>query len=432
MKQSHKLFGLERFLLLWSSQAVSTLGSAMTNYALIIWVYRQKGTATSITLLAFCSYLPSILFSFVAGTLADKWDKRKIMLVGDLVAALCTLGVFVLFKTNTLQIWHLYAINFLNSLMNAFQYPASNVAVSLIAPKEQYARVSGMQSFSSALVTILTPALATAVLSFAGLEAVFIIDLASFAVAFSMLLFFIRIPSVATVMNEKKESFLQDCLSGLRFIKKQKALLKIILYMALINLLAYITGYGLLPAMILARSGDNQTTLGLVSSAVGVGTLVGSILVTILKPAKNKTRVIFLSLAISFFLCDILWSFERTALLWVLSAFAGHISIPFLNAYLTTIMRTKVPIEMQGRVFSTRDTLQFFSIPVGLILGGFLADNVFEPFMMAHSPIQQMLAMLFGEGHGAGMAVIFFISGVIGCGASLLCLRDKGFLELND
>jgi MFS family permease len=433
MKHTHKFSGLKSFLILWGGQSVSALGSAMTSFALIIWSYRQQGTATSITLLSFFTYLPSILFCFVAGTLADKWNKKRIMLLSDLVAALGTVTVFTLYKMGQLQIWHLYAVNFLNSLMNAFQCPASYVAVSLLAPKEQYTRVSGLQSFSNSVVTIATPALATAVLALGGLETVLIVDLATFVVAFVSLAFFIRIPETPAPekKDEKEEGFWHGCLTGLRFLLEHRPVLHIILFFSFINLLAYITGFGILPAMILARSGDSQAALGMVSSAVGLGTLVGSALVTLMKPAKNRTRVVLISCGVSFLLCDILWALGQSVPVWVFAAFLGNLPLPFLNANLTTIMRTSVPTPLHGRVFSTRDTLQYGTIPLGLFLGGFLADHVFEPFMAGSTRLGGLLSLLVGSGRGSGMAVMFLITGVTGLAASFLSLKSKSIRSLD-
>lgn len=145
----------------------------MTSFALILWVYHQQHTATSIALLSFFTYLPSILFCFIAGTLADQWNKKKIMLVSDLFAALSTLAIAILFSTGALQVWHLYVANVVNSFMNAFQNPASYVAVGLLVPKEQYVRASGLQALSGSLIRILTPPLASAILSFGSLTTVF-------------------------------------------------------------------------------------------------------------------------------------------------------------------------------------------------------------------------------------------------------------------
>lgn len=153
---------MRQFTILWASQAVSTLGSAMTSYALILWVYGEKNTASSMALLSVFTYLPSTMFCFFAGAVADRWDKKRIMLTADFIAALGTAAIFLLYANGRLEVWHLYAVNFFISCMNAFQKPASYVAVSLLAPREQYNRVGGMQALSNAFVTILAPALATA------------------------------------------------------------------------------------------------------------------------------------------------------------------------------------------------------------------------------------------------------------------------------
>jgi len=431
MKKSNMFSGLRDFFILWSSQSVSKLGTSMTTFALIIWVYNQKGTASSITLLTICALVPSILFSFVAGTLADRWDKKRIMLLADFMAAVGTVTVLILFLTNNLQIWHLYIINFLLSFMNAFQGPASYVATTLLVPKEQYVRVSGFHALSGSIVTILAPALGSAIFAFGGLQTVLIIDLIAFAIAFTILLVFIKIPKIASAAEETKESFVKSCAAGINFLREHTTLLRIILFFAFINFIAKMGSYGILPALILGRTSGNQISLGVVEAAVGIGTLVGSVMVTLMKPAKSRTKVIFLTCGISFIFGDVFFSFGRILPIWVFSAFAGNVPLPFLSANLTAIMRTKVPIEMQGRVFSARDTIQYSTIPIGLLLGGLLADHVFEPFMAAASPIQQVLSFIFGAGKGSGIAVMFFIVGVIGCISSFMCLKNSKYKDLD-
>ncbi|MCL2002856.1 MAG: MFS transporter [Oscillospiraceae bacterium] len=431
MNKSSMFSGLRDFLILWSSQIVSRLGTAMTSFALIVWVYTQKGTASSITLLSICSLVPSIMFSFIAGTLADRWDKKRIMLLSDMMAALGTAAILALYLTNNLQIWHLYIINFLLSFMNAFQGPASYVATTLLVPEEHYVRVSGLQAFSGSAVTILAPALGSAILAFGGLKMVLIVDLAAFAIAFTILLLYIKIPKITAITEKAKESFLKSCLAGIHFLREHSALLRVILFFAFINFIAKMGSYGILPALILGRTDGNQVSLGFVEAAVGIGTLVGSVVVTLIKPAKSRTRVIFFTCGMSFLLGDVLFSFQRILPLWMFFAFAGNLPLPFLAANLTAIMRTKVPVEMQGRVFSARDTIQYSTIPIGLLLGGLLADHVFEPFMATISPIQRALSLAFGAGKGSGIAVMFFMVGVIGCMASFICLKNPIYKELD-
>lgn len=170
-------------LLLWLTQALSSLGSAMTNFALVVWSYGQYGSALTTALLTVCAYAPYVLLSIFAGALSDRWDKKRTMLVCDSLAALCTLWVLGLLVAGELKIWHLYLNNALNGLMNTVQQPASEVAVTLLTPREHYQRMGGLQAFSRSLVSLLTPAFATALYTLVGLKAVIFFDLGTFAVA---------------------------------------------------------------------------------------------------------------------------------------------------------------------------------------------------------------------------------------------------------
>ena len=244
------LTDLRSFLILWSTQSFSALGSAMTSFALIIWSYQQQGSALSTALLAVCTYAPYVVLSIFAGALSDRWNKKITMLVSDTFAAMTTVAVLWLLGTNQLQIGHLYVINALNGLMNTVQQPASDVAVSLLTPKKHYQRVSGLRSFSNSLVTVLTPAAATALLAFAGLRAVLWFDLFTFGVAFVALLGFVPLPhSQAT--GEPKETVLQSARGGLRYLKRNPGILHLILFLAIINLTASIYNAAL-PAMLLS------------------------------------------------------------------------------------------------------------------------------------------------------------------------------------
>lgn len=395
--------GMGDFLILWGTQSISSLGSAMTTFVLLLWAYEQEGTASSIAWLSVCSYLPSVFFCFAAGALADRWDKRKIMLISDLTAAGGTGAVYILYVSGGLELWHLYVVNLLISLMNAFQNPASYVAVSLLTPKESYTKAAGLQALSGSVVNILAPACASAVLAFSSIETVFLLDLLTFGAAFLTLLLRIRIPCPAEKMEEESGGFFKELTTGIGYLWEHRALLKMILFFSFINLLASSTGEGsILSAMVLSRTGNNQAALGAVSSAIG-----------------------------AFILCNFPWAVGRVPWVWVLAGFLGEIPLPFLNANLTTIMRRHVPVSMQGRVFAARDTLQYATIPIGLALGGALSDRVFEPLMASPSPLQEFLSLLVGTGSGSGMAVLFLITGLLGSVSSFLCLCSKEFQSLN-
>lgn len=422
MKNKSIFAGLKPFLILWGSQTVSALGTAMTNYALVVWVYGQQGTASSVTLLTLCSFLPTILFRFIAGTLADRWNKKRIMLVCDVFAACGTAAVLALHALSALRIWHLYVINFLLSFMNAFQIPASYVATSLLTPREHYARASGLQAFAGSAVSILAPAMGSVLLSWGGLETVLLTDLFTFAIAFLTLAFLIRLPEPARKASAETRSFWQDCIAGIAFLKAQKPLLRLILFVAVINFLAKMGGDGQQAAFVLARTNGNQQALGLVQAAVSLGVMTGSLLMTWLKPAKNRFSAIFLTCGLTFLIGNVGQSLTSSVPVWAVAVFGSYLMAAVMNVHLTALMRESVPIEMQGRVFSARDTLQNASIPLGLLLGGLLADHVFEPLMNTSSPVQQQLSQWFGTGSGSGIALLFFIAGTAGTALSLVML----------
>ncbi len=418
MKNKNMIKELSSFLLLWSSQAVSSLGTAMTEYALIVWIYRQAGTASSTTLLTLCSFAPTILFRFAAGAAADRWDKKRIMLFADLFAACGTFSIYLLYSFSALRIWHLYLINILLSFMNAFQEPAAFVATSLLVPEEHYTRAGGLQGISGAAVSILAPALGAGVLAFGGLKVVLICDLCSFFIAFIVLLLFIRIPKVEAAEKEQKEPFRKTCTEGFRFLRSHTVMLHLILFMTGVNFLAKMSNDGLISPFVLARAGNNQQVLGAVQSCAALGVMAGSLIVTWMKPVKNKLKLIGISTAFVFS-GNIFQGLSQHPVIWCAAALGSYAMAAIMNTHMTVFMREQVPLEMQGRVFSAESTLKNCAIPLGLFLGGLLADHVFEPFMKSDSALQRQLIPFFGSSAGAGIALQFIIAGVLGI---LLCL----------
>lgn len=406
---------LRTFFVLWSTQSLSQLGSAMTNFALTLWLYQRTGSALQTAFLSICSYAPYVCMSIFAGALSDRWEKKKVMLACDTFAACCTVTVLVLLKNGLLAPWHMYLLNAVNGLMNTVQQPASDVAMTLITPKKHYQRTSGLRSFSNSLVTILNPVIATALFSLGGMDVVIYVDLATFAVAFATLLLFVRIPNLAN--ENKREAFSESMKAGLRYLRNNQLILVLILFLAGVNLVASAFD-AVLPALILPRENGGETVLGIVTSCAGVATLIGSLVVTVLPAPKNRVRVIYVTMLISLGTENFLLAFTRTPFLWCLGQVVGWLLVPVMSANLDVVLRTTIPENMQGRVYSCRNTLQFFTIPIGLFLGGYMVDEICEPIMKNVSA-GSMLPGLFGNGKGSGAAMVMFVLGVTGI---MICL----------
>lgn len=413
---------LKSFLILWLSQSFSALGSSMTNFALIIWSYQQHGSALVTALLSVCSYAPYIIMSIFAGALSDKWNKKKIMLISDSVAALCSVVVLILLVTGRMEVWHLYVLNALNGLMNTIQQPAADVTISLLTPKKHYQKVSGMRSFSNSLINIMTPVIATALMTLTDIKVVIAIDLFTFAVAFISLLVFIKIPELVNE-SSKKESVLRTAKSGLGYLKQNRGILDLILFLAGINFTASVHNAAF-PAMILSRSGGGEVALGIVNSVIGTATLAGSIITTVLPAPKSRIRVICNTLLISMSTDNFFLAFGKSVPVWCIGSVLGWLSIPVMSANMDVVLRSYIPIDMQGRVYSARNTLQFFTIPIGYFIGGVLVDKVFEP-LMASKRETSFLISVFGSGKGSGAAFLFFFLGVIGVMTCLIFRKSK-------
>lgn len=413
---------LKTFLVLWSTQSLSQLGSAMTGFALTLWLYQKTGSALQTALLSICSYAPYVLMSIFAGALSDRWNKKKVMLFSDTFAACSTLVVLVLLKTELLCPMHMYVLNAVSGLMNTIQQPASDVAMTLITPKEEYQRTSGLRSLSHSLITVLHPVLATTLFAVAGMDTVIFVDLATFIIAFFALLFFVKIPKLKDEDlikgdGSKKESLYIASKAGLHYLKENPMILHLILFLAGVNLVASAFD-ATLPAYVLPRENGGEKVLGIVTSCAGIATLFGSLLVTFLPKPKDRIRVITSTMLFSLTVENFLLAFTKSPVLWCLGQFLGWFLVPVMSANLDVILRTTIPVDMQGRVYSCRNTLQFFTIPIGFLLGGLLVDQVLEPFMKGAGD-NHWLAFLFGTGKGSGAAVMMF---VIGLSGAIVCV----------
>ncbi len=405
---------LRDFYILWSTQSLSQLGSAITAFALTLWLYEKTGSALGTAALRICTYAPYVLMSIFAGALSDKFDKKKTMLVCDFLAASSTVAVFVLYKVDMLNVWHLYLINAVSGLMNTVQQPASEVAYTLIIPKEYYQKTSGLQSLSRSLITIGNPIIAAAVYGFAGLDAAIAIDLFTFSIAFTALLAFIKIPDIPKD-GEVKEGILRLAKEGLKYLKENPMILYVILFMSGVNFIASAFD-ATLPAYVIPNPRGGNNMLGFVTSFSGIAMVVGSLIVTVLPKPKDRVKVIFLSMLFSLSTENFLLAFSRLPLLWCISQFLGWVFVPVMSANQNVIMRNSIPSKLQGRVYACRNTLQFFTIPIGLVFGGFMVDEVCEPIM---SKAGSTMNFLFGTGKGSGAALMMFILGFLG---TLMCI----------
>ncbi len=341
-----------KYILLWFSQSVSGLGSSMTGFALVLWAYGQNQSAMSVSLMSFCNYVPYIIFSLFVGDFIDRHKKKTIMLVSDSIAAIGSLAILIALITGQLAVWNIYFINIVIGITNAFQQPASAVAIGQLVSKEKISNVSGMNSFSSNLIVVFSPMLAAFLFSAGGLSLILLIDLASFAFAFCVLLFFIVIPE--QFQDRKHSKLFAGIVDGFIFLRNERGILYIMLTMALINFFSRLTYENILSPMILARSSGKSIALGMVNACMGIGGIIGGVIVSVKKESTHKATAIYLSAALSFLFGDLIMAIGKNTFWWSVAALAASLPIPFIMANQNAILYQKIPSAMQGRVFAVR------------------------------------------------------------------------------
>ena len=411
------LSGMKGFTIIWIGQLASLLGSAMSNFALTIWAWEVTGSATALAMTGLAFALPNIVMYPIAGALVDRWNRKLVMMLSDLAAGIGTIVIFLLYIAQVLQVWHLYIIFVFIGLFQSFQFPAYSAAVSTMLDKEQYGRANGMMSLARSASGIFAPVAAGVLLNVVGIGSILIFDIISFIIAIGALLL-VNIPQpVASADGRITSTLLEDSLFGFRYILARKGLLGLQIELLLVNFTASIC-FPLLTPMILSQTGDNTVILGSVRSAFGVGGVVGGLILSAWGGPKRKVHGVLIGMALEGLGFAIL-GLGGTPILWALGAFLMMVFAPIVNGCNQAIWQSKVPPEMQGRVFSARAFIALMSQPIAMAIAGPLADGFLLPGMMEGGSLASFFGWLIGVGPGKGVSLLFLIMGVIATITSL-------------
>lgn len=423
----------KHYIIFWLGQSVSQLGSAMTAFALTIWAYQQTQSAMTVSLMTFCSYVPYILVSIFVGSFIDRHSKKMILIISDSVAALLTVVVFIQLSQNNLSIEQIYIVNAIIGFANAFQSPAASVVTGTLIPDGQYQKASGLQSFSSNLTMVVSPMLAGMITGFAGLPFVLVADLLSFLFCVVTLISIkTDAPLSEHVIQKSNKNKFGNLKDSIQFLKNEKGLLYIMISLAIINFFSRLTYENILSPMILSRSGNDIKVLSVVSGVLGAGGIIGGMMVLGAKGKSNPLKLLYVSAGVSFLFGDLLMGAGQNLFIWLLAGIAASVPIPFIMAGQTMILYKIIPKNMQGRIFALRNAIHSSTIPLGILLGGYLADYVFEPFMGSDHLLADLLKNVVGRGAGSGMAVMFLCTGILGSISCIVGYKNKHIKRLGD
>lgn len=399
------------FYSLWAGQSLSLLGSGLTRFALMVWAYQNNGSVTDMVLLGFFSALAFMVCSPFAGVVVDRVNRKWIMFLADFGSGVVTLLLLFLTLSGKLSFWQLYVAEGLSGAFEAFQSPAFFSSVSLLMPKSEYTRSNALIGLARSVMQVMAPALSSVILTFGGLDLVMKIDLLTLLPGLlAVLLIDLPIPERSTDGQQAKGNFWHEFRYGFGYIFSRPGLRIITIVFMGVNLFAGLTYMSIISPMILTHTGGDKIALGTVQTVMGVGGILGGLILTFWHSPKKKVALFAWTTALSFLVCDTLMALSRTVWSWSLSGFLAEVTIPFMVSPFYSIWQERVPTDVQGRVFSVREMLLSLPSPIGYLLGGLLADNVFEPFFAQPNPLSGLL----GWGPGVGMSAMFLASAVLG------------------
>ena len=402
------------FSLVTVGQAISLIGSGMTQFAITIWAWQETGQATTLALTGFFGFAPIVLISPFAGALVDRLNRKLVMMLSDLAAGMATIFLLILYVTDMLQIWHLYILGAFVGIFQAFQWPAYSAAITMMLDKKNYARANGMLQVAQSGSGVLAPILAGALIGFSDLFWVFITDITTFIFAIGTLLI-IHIPQPEQSEEGKlgQGSFLKESGYGFKYIWERRPLFWLQMVFFSINLVGTF-GFTVMAAMILARTNNDSVILGSVQSAGAIGGVVGGLLLSVWGGPKRRIHGVLLGMISVSILNSMLMGIGRSLTVWSTASFCGGFFVTILNGSNQAIWQAKVPPDIQGRVFSVRRLIAQITAPIAMLLAGPLADFVFEPAMTSGGVLTPLFGGIVGTGPGAGMAVMFLLSGLFG------------------
>ncbi|MBD1853554.1 MFS transporter [Leptolyngbya sp. ST-U4] len=407
------------FVIVWTGQFVSTIGSYMTSFAITLWAWQLTDQATALTLIVFFNQAASLLVAPFAGVIVDglrpifgqRWSRKQLIILSDTVAALSTVAILLLHLTGHLQVWHFYVTSAINGIFSNIQELAYSTSIALMLPKQHYTRASSMVSMLHYGPSIFAPALAGVLYYIIGLFGILWIDLFTFSIAiFTVLRTQIPQPVVPETQLQNQASLWQDISSGFRYVFARPGLFAL-LVISLLFWFAHDLGGSLYSAMILARSNNNAAILASLSTMAGVAGVIGAIAVSIGGGFRQKIHG-FLGGMIGAGISKTLFGLGQLPSIWLPAQFCSSLNFPLLGSSSEAIWLAKIKPEIQGRVFATRSLLLVLISTIAALIAGPLADFVFEPAMMPGGYLAKTFGGIFGTGSGAGMALLYVITSV--------------------
>jgi len=362
------------YMMFWSGQLFSLFGSMVVYFVIIWWITEETQSPMYLAIASFLFIICQVIVLPIAGVLADRLNRKVIILVADSLQAVATLVLLVLFQLNLANIWIVFIFISIRSVFQAFHLPTVNSIIPIMVPKESLSRINGINFLFTGVVQILAPLIGATLMIFLPINTILWVDLITFCIAVIPLIL-IKIPSVRNPKEMvEKNSFIKEFKLGIKTIKVIPGLVTLIFYSMLLNFLIRPMDT-LMPYYINVIHGGSATHLAIVLVFFQCGMIGGALITSIKKTWNNKLRVIFGSVIIAMIGYAIMaFAPAGDFLIIGMGGVTMGLSLPIINSLYQTIMQTVVPPDKMGRVISMDHSLSMSISPIGTLISGPLAE----------------------------------------------------------
>ncbi len=396
-----------RFLVVWFGQFISSIGSGLTAFTLGIYVFQLTHSATSYSLVLLAAFLPSLLLKPIGGTLADRMNRRVLMVIGDVGSALGVIFIVFMMHQSINHLWVIYTGMIVSSIFVAFQNPAYKASVTDLVDKSFYTKSSGLMQLAESSKYLISPILAGFLIKITDIKTVLIIDAMTFLFAI-VSVFWIGIKN-KSLHSIPENHFFKDFIEGFSYLFKNKSVFILIL---IISFVTFFIGLfqALLGPMILSFT--NAQALGFIMTVSTTGMLVGSCFLGIFGKTSKKIPMVVMSLMLNGLFFS-LFGIATNMYVMTFFGFLFFLVLPFLNTSLDVLIRQNVDNAIQGRLWAIVSLVSQLGMIIAFGTAGYLADNIFNPLLEPSGTLAKTIGLFIGVGDGRGIGLMFVISGLL-------------------
>ena len=417
---------MKNFYKLWLGELISNIGSGMTAFALSVYIYEKTGSVSYVSLITLLSFMPSIILSPIGGLLADRYDRRLLMIIGDLFSGLGLIYILWNIQAGEKSIVPIFVGITFSSIFTSLLEPSYRATLTDILEEENYAKASGLIHAAGSAKYLISPVIAGMILSVADIRVILLLDILTF-ITTCLMIFLVRKSMNSEMQNYKKDSF-KGLLEGLFIIKENRGVYSLVIIMFFV---CFFMGFIqiLIRPMILALS--SVKTAGMMESLCAAGLLIGSLWIGIAGIKKNYSKI----LAVACFFCGIFMSMtgvnENLAIIGI-STFLFFSTLPFMNSCADVLVRVSVPNELQGRVWGLISLITQMGTVTAYIISGVMADYIFEPMFNKNGILVENIGMIIGTGKGRGIGFMLILSGMGMLIMAIIIWKNREIREVSE